>query len=229
MNYLLVLSGGVGSRINSEVPKQYIEINNKPVIEYTLSCFEIGYFDQIVVVVSDEWKSYLDNIMKKLKITNFRYAPAGDSRQESILNGLNELENISDDDIVVIHDAARANLKMELVLKLIAACQNSDGAMPVIPVKDTIYLSENHCEITGLLNRDSLFAGQAPEAFKLNKYRALNSKLTKEELSNIRGSSELAYKNGMVISLIPGDENNFKITTREDLIRFEQITQGAIK
>ena len=59
MNYLLVLSGGVGSRINSEVPKQYIEINNKPVIEYTLSCFEIGYFDQIVVVVSDEWKSYL--------------------------------------------------------------------------------------------------------------------------------------------------------------------------
>ena len=109
---------------------------------------------------------------------------------------------------------------------MIETTKSFDGVMPVIPVKDTIYLSKGGEQIDGLLNRDELFAGQAPEAFNLKRYLEINRGLSKEELASVRGSSEIAYKNGFSIGLIAGDEDNFKITTPNDLERFKLIVGG---
>lgn len=97
-----------------------------------------------------------------------------------------------------------------------------DGAMPVLPVKDTIYLSENQTEISGLLERDKVFAGQTPESFRLQAYYEANKSLTEEQMQSVRGSSEVAYWAGMRISLVSGEEENFKITTPKDLESFER-------
>jgi 2-C-methyl-D-erythritol 4-phosphate cytidylyltransferase len=97
--------------------------------------------------------------------------------------------------------------------------------MPVIPVKDTIYMSKDGKHIHGLLNRDELFAGQAPESFRFHKYLAIHEKLTDREIGKIRGSSEIACQYGMEIALVEGSEENFKITTMEDLHRLVEINK----
>ncbi|WP_294431705.1 IspD/TarI family cytidylyltransferase [uncultured Treponema sp.] len=223
--HLIVLSGGVGSRMRSDTPKQYLKVCDKPILYYTLKSFDFNLFNKIIIVVADEWKEFVEGICKNaFSEQEILFAPAGKSRQESILHGLNVLKNYAlTDDLVVIHDAARACCSRELVQNLIEACENYDGAMPVLSVKDTVYLSETGHEITGLLERDKLFCGQAPEAFKYGRYLAINEKLTSEELGRVRGSSEIAFRNGMKIAFISGDEANFKITTPADLERFEEI------
>ena len=95
--------------------------------------------------------------------------------------------------------------------------------MPVIPVKDTVYLSKDGKNIDALLNRSQLWAGQAPEAFIFGKYLKVHDEMSHDELLKINGSTEIAFKNGMNVEMIKGDPMNFKITTPEDLANFETI------
>ena len=230
--YLILLSGGVGSRMKMDIPKQYIEINGYPIIYYTLNCFDYSVFEKITVVVADEWKNFVSRIIEKHFVSEkFLYAEAGMSRQESILNGLKTLvssipDNIFDDDVVVIHDAARPCLSKSLVSEIIEKCKNSDGVMPVLSIKDTVYRSLDGNTVTGLLKRDELFCGQSPEVFKLKKYFEVNKSRSENELAEIRGSSEIAFASGMKINLVNGDERNFKITTPSDLQRFAELVEG---
>ena len=97
--------------------------------------------------------------------------------------------------------------------------------MPVLPMKDTIYESYDGLSISSVLNRDILFAGQAPEAFKLGKYINACESMNREELLLVRGSAEIAYKAGMKVKLIKGDERNFKVTVPEDLVRLKLLLE----
>ena len=110
-----------------------------------------------------------------------------------------------------------------MITKCILAAQKHDGAIPVLPMKDTVYLSENGSSISSLIPREKLYAGQAPEAFKLGKYYAANERLLPDEIKKINGSTEPAVMYNMDIAMIKGDENNFKITTPADLERFKEM------
>ena len=92
--------------------------------------------------------------------------------------------------------------------------------MPALPMKDTVYFSKTGNKIDQLLSRDNIYAGQAPESFNFGKYYKIHERMTEEELGKIRGSSEIAVQNGLNIKMIPGDENNYKITTTPDLEKF---------
>ena len=153
----------------------------------------------------------------------------GETRQYTILNALQEIakQGYSETDVVIIHDAARPLVTEQLIADCIYGCNEADGVLPVIPVKDTLYQSKNGKQITSLLNRNELFAGQAPEAFIFGKYLALHEKMPREELLKINGSTEIAYKGGLNVKLIRGDELNFKITTPEDLSNFENILRNS--
>lgn len=223
MNVAIILSGGVGTRFGSSVPKQYLEVNSKPIIMYSIEKFDLNKtIDEIVIVVAKEWEEFvkknieLSNISKRIS-----YAPAGVSRQNSIYNGLIVCKKLNNVDNVIIHDAARPCVSQRIITECMENLNDYDGVMPCIPVKDTIYLSRDGNQIHELLNRDELYAGQAPEAFKFKKYLDANeSMITK--LESIRGSSELAFKCNMSIKIIKGEERNFKITTVEDLSLFEK-------
>ena len=226
MNTAIILAGGVGSRMGVDRPKQYLMVGNKPIIVYCLEIFEKHKeIDKVVIVVSDEWKDDVEENVKKFNISKVCiYAPAGDTRQHSIYNGLKSTEqNAPDTTVCIIHDAARPLVSDKIISDCLLGAIEDDGAMPVITVKDTVYQSKDGRSIDKLLKRSEIFAGQAPESFKFREYLDIHNSVTDEEIASTAGSSEIAYRHGMKVRLVEGSERNFKITTIEDLETFETI------
>lgn len=225
MNYAIVLSGGTGTRLGLDIPKQYYEVNGKPIIRYVIdtmeACEAIG---GIVIVVAPEWQEFLcGQVSDCEKFLGF--ALPGENRQLSIYSGmcfLKERLSMRDDDLVLIQDAARPNTSLECILSCLLLDEDVEGAMPVLPMKDTIYASEDGQMVSGLLDRKTLFAGQAPESFRFGKYLAANEALLPDKILKINGSTEPAILAGMNIRMIAGEEENYKITTAADLRRFEK-------
>lgn len=224
MNIALILAGGMGSRMGLDIPKQYVEVNGKAVIFYCMDIFDYCEEVDAVQIVADEmWHEFI----LRHGSQKFRgFSRPGKNRQLSILNALEDIcKYAAKEDVVVIHDAARPCVSVELIQTCLHAAAWHDGIIPVLPMKDTVYYSEDGREITSLLNRNTVFSGQAPEAFKLGMYYEANKKLLPAEILKINGSTEPAVMAGMDIALIAGEETNFKITTREDMIRFQQMME----
>lgn len=238
MNYAIILSGGVGSRLGLDLPKQYYKVNEKPIIQYGLeTIIKNDFIDGYVIVAANAWQDELLSIISDIKNKDVAggkkflgFAKPGDNRQLSIYQGLLALLGKAlDNDLVLVQDAARPNTSDELISKCLSLADEEDGAMPVLRMKDTVYLSRNGRNIDELLNRAEIFAGQAPESFRFGKYLEANEQLLPDEIYIINGSTEPAVKAGMKITLIDGEESNFKITTAEDLKRFEQIVKENMK
>lgn len=246
----LLLSGGTGTRMGVETPKQYIEVNGKPIIAYCLQTLLFhGGIDAIQIVADETWRKLIreciDDIcaaepgkdtasgtasgtggMLSVKTgSKFRgFSVPGENRQLSILQGLKDIRKYAaDDDYVLIHDAARPLLSAALITDCLNAATAHEGALPVLPMKDTVYFSEDGERITSLLERNRIFAGQAPEAFLFGKYVEAVRALLPERIYKINGSTEPAVMAGMDIAMITGDEGNFKITTMADLERFREM------
>lgn len=226
MNVALVLAGGTGSRVGKEIPKQYIEVAGRPVIYYCIETLTSHTGIDVIQIVAEEmWHDFICQSVCTDKLRGFS-AP-GENRQLSILNGLEDIRKFAlGTDQVVIHDAVRPLLTNEELSECLSLVEGYDGVLPVLPMKDTVYASLDGKAISGLLNRNQIFAGQAPERFVLGKYYEANVRLLPEKILHINGSAEPAIMAGMDIMMISGDERNFKITTREDLVRFQQIIEG---
>ncbi len=225
MNIAILLSGGTGSRLGSDIPKQYIKVNGKMIITYSLKVL-CGHkdIDGIVIVVADEWKGKVQETLENLNSeTKVFFAKPGANRQLSIYNALQEIA-VHDELVasnVFIHDAARPNLTSEMISSYLGAMEGHDGVLPVLPMKDTVYYSQDGKQVSNLLDRSKVFAGQAPEVFNFQKYYAACKALLPDKILSINGSTEPAIIAGMDIAMVPGDENNYKITTRADLEKFE--------
>lgn len=235
MNAAILLSGGVGSRMQSGVPKQYISVGGRMLISYALAALtESPFIDRTLIVAEEGWREAIlsDAAKAGVSVDNVMgFAMPGFNRQASVINGMREIMRqtgdggISDDDTVFIHDAARPLLSGKQISDCFHALAGHDGVMPALPMKDTVYLSRDGETVTGLLDRQRIFAGQAPELFRFRKYYQANMALTAERLAAINGSTEPAVMAGMDIVVIPGDENNFKITTPQDLERFRSAVR----
>ena len=226
MNIAIILAGGIGSRLGSVIPKQYIEINGKPVIGYCLDKFlENSSVDTIHVVADTAWhdclKKYIENSKFIAKWKGF--SKPGPNRQYSILYALEDiLKYASSDDYVMVHDAVRPLINSRFITSCFENVKGHDGLLPVLYMKDTVYYSEDGSRISSLLKRESVVAGQAPEVFLLGKYYEANKVLLPDKIFSINGSTEPAILADMDIIMVEGDEENFKITTKEDLERFKQ-------
>jgi 2-C-methyl-D-erythritol 4-phosphate cytidylyltransferase len=227
MNIALLLSGGTGSRLGADIPKQYIEVEGKMILSYCLETIGLhNYIDAIQIVADPAWQDCIrESAAGQEWSDKLRgFSVPGNTRQLSILNGLQDIRGYAGaEDIVLIHDAARPCLKQETITACIDAAKEHDGALPVLPMKDTVYFSEDGLRISSLLKRSCVFAGQAPEAFRLEKYIQASRALLPDKILLINGSTEPAVMAGMDIAVIPGDEGNFKITTETDLNRFRQL------
>mgnify|MGYP000266295697 FL=1 len=223
MNIALVLAGGTGTRLGADIPKQYIEVRGKMIIDYCLETMEHSNDIAEVWIVADEmWREHIK------KVDKFKgYACPGRNRQLSIYNGLKAIEESltgEEKEVnVLIHDAARPFLTEKLISECVKAIEGHDGVLPVLPMKDTVYYSEDGKVISSLINRDKLYAGQAPELFRLQPYIQANQALLPDKILLVNGSTEPAIMAGMDIVMIPGDENNYKITTKTDMKRFTEM------
>lgn len=227
MNIALILSGGMGSRVHSKIPKQYIKIGDRLVIEYCLECLSLhDGIDAVQIVADLPWH---DQIMKCLDKEGLRnkfhgFSAPGMNRQLSIYHGLKDIRDYAEDsDHVLVHDAARPAVSEALITRCLSAVHGHDGVMPVLPVRDTVYSSTNGVKVDSLLNRNEIYAGQAPELFRLGPYYEANKKLLPDQILEMNGSTEPAVLAGLDIVMIPGEENNFKITTKADLDRFQKM------
>lgn len=241
----LLLSGGTGRRMGVDTPKQYIKINGRPVISYCLECLLThDDIDALQIVADPMWHATILDCMEHLQsdghdgavlkkadrgISKFRgFSVPGENRQLSILNGLENIRKYAEEsDVVFIHDAARPLLSERQITDCLEAVAGHDGVLPVLPMKDTVYYSEDGVKVASLLERTRIFAGQAPEAFVLGKYYEASKKLLPERILQINGSTEPAILAGLDIAMIPGDEGNFKITTKADLERFQEIVTAS--
>lgn len=226
MGYAIILSGGVGTRLGFDIPKQYVRVKNKTVLQYVVEKIQnCSLIQGYVIVAAEQW---LDSISSMMNLGEkfIGFAASGENRQLSIYHGLLELKNVAKDhDLVLVQDAARPNTSDELILRCMQLHDSVDGAMPVLPMKDTVYISHNGSRVDELLNREEVFAGQAPESFRFGKYLRANEMLLPDEILHINGSTEPAVRAGMNIALIEGEESNFKITTATDLERFCQLQE----
>lgn len=226
MNIALVLAGGTGSRAGTDVPKQYVMAAGKPVISYCMETLtKHEEIDGIQIVANRQWQEFILEHVPKDKLRGF--SPEGENRQMSILHGLEDIRRYaSEEDWVLVHDAARPMLQARQIHDCLAAAPGHDGVIPVLPMKDTVYSSQDGKRISSLLDRSSIFAGQAPELFLLGSYYKANIRLLPDQIKKINGSTEPAILAGCDMAMIPGDEENFKITTGEDLRRFLQIVES---
>lgn len=219
----ILLSGGTGSRFGGDVPKQYLTVNNQRIIDYSLEVFGFCKMVEAFCIVAEEkWqKTVYDEMETDQRAKFIGFANPGENRQLSILAGLNLLQEhfkeLSDEDLVIVHDAARPNITAEMLENYVAAVKGHDGVLPVLPMKDTVYMSTDGKTVSSLVDRNTIYAGQAPEVFKFRKYLSANEALLPEEIKGVHGSSEPAVKAGMDILMVEGDEENFKITTMNDL------------
>jgi len=222
MNTVIVLSGGKGTRMKNIVscPKQYYEIDNKPIIGYCLDTFENNkHVDAVIIVADTEWYDYIGEYILHNNITKFKgFAESGETRQLSVFNALKMIKNfMKEEDVVLVHDAARPFVTDKIIEQCFNIPAYYDGVMPVLPVTNTMYQSADGKEISQLLPRKEIFSGQAPESFVYGKYMNIHEENLIGEIAKSNGSSELAYRYGMKIALIEGDSRNFKITNPEDI------------
>lgn len=221
--FAIILAGGVGQRFGSDIPKQYIAVKGVPLFVYSVRKFAASEaIGKIVLVVSPEWENFArESITAENPAQEVLFAPAGASRQHSVLNGLRALEGIAaEGDAVFVHDSVRPLFPESNITDGLAALETHDAALPVISVKDATYRSADGSELSSILPRTELYSGQSPECLRYGPFLRAHGQFGDAELATIRGCSELAYRAGMRVKLIPGIEQNFKITTKEDLQAF---------
>ena len=230
MNYAIILSGGVGRRMgNDALPKQYMEVKGKPILVYTLEKFQAcPQVDAIIVVANHDWDDQIWAWAKAHNITKLKtIADPGPTRQESLLSGLKACQGTSEDDVALVHDSARALVSVELITRCLEALPGYDCVLPVLEMKDMIYVSDDGKSVSGFADRSKLFCGQSPVLFNMKKYLQLNLQTPQEELEAIRGGCELAFRHGMKVGIILGEDNNFKLTTPADMDRMKLCLDRA--
>lgn len=229
MNAAILLSGGSGKRTGLKIPKQYMEINGRMLISYSLQtilgCEQIS---RIQIVAADEWRSRMDREMARFSemglVRTYAFSNPGETRQLSIYKALKDLQSIlTENDYVLIHDAARPFVTGELLNGTLNIAREHDGAVPVLPATDTMYRSVDGKKLSACIPREQIYAGQAPEAFRFGPYLQANESLMPEQINKINGSTEPALLAGLDMAILPGDPNNFKVTTAEDVVRAKQI------
>ncbi|BBE31194.1 2-C-methyl-D-erythritol 4-phosphate cytidylyltransferase [Tepiditoga spiralis] len=211
----IIVAAGSGSRMNKSIPKQFLKIKNKSILEITTSIFENSeLIDNIIIVANKKFfkKTELE-VIKFKKV--FKIIPGGKTRQESVFKGLKILKQLNPS-IVLIHDVARPFISNILIKKLITKAKEKNSAIPILKENSTISLSTKN-KIEKFLDRNQVYQHQTPQAFDFKKLFEAYTKFEKN-LSDFTDDASIFFANKNEVYTIEGEKNNIKITTNEDLL-----------
>lgn len=222
----LLTAAGTGTRMGQDIPKQFLHVNNKPVIIYTMEVFEKDpNVDAIVVVTLESWIEVLSTYAKQYGISKLKaIVKGGDTGQESIKNGIESILNFSNEDsIVIIHDGNRPLVTSEIIASGLATFRTYGSSVAAIPTVEAVFSSEDGLQSEEALPRELLYRTQTPHIYKL--VDVLNAhKLAKEKsIENSAATCVLMNKLGKKVYFSKGAEVNLKITTVEDLLIFKAL------
>jgi 2-C-methyl-D-erythritol 4-phosphate cytidylyltransferase len=222
----IILAGGKGLRTQLDTPKQFILAKDKPVFTYSAitlnNCPDI---DSIVLVCPEEWIEYAQSWINDLGLEKVKYfAISGKSRQHSILSGLCKAATfMRSKDTIMIHDAARPIIKIEVLNNLIATAKEYGSALPVIQINDAVYTGINENIIIGIVDKAYKYHGQSPVCLNFGEYLYVNQNASDEEISAAKGTCTLLLNKNYHIHTVIGDRSTFKITTQDDLQGFIEL------
>lgn len=225
-NIALLIAGGSGNRMGQSIPKQFITVNERPVIVYTLEVFQKHpEIDSIAVVCIDGWQSVLQAYANQFNITKLEYIiPGGKNGQDSIRNGVYELErHFNIDDIVLIHDAIRPMVSAEIISDCIRVTQLHGNAVTAIPCAEAMMQTEDGIVSTGSYPRDNLKRTQTPQGFPIGKICNLHRRALEAGITNSVASCTLMIELGEQVYFSAGSEKNIKLTTVEDIDIFKAL------
>lgn len=222
MNFGLIIAGGVGSRFGAEIPKQFVEINCKPIILYTLEAFQKAKdIDNIAVVCINGWDDYIRNLAHKFGISKLMTITAGgNTRFESIYNGILSLKDMAkESDYILIHDAVRACVSEDIIHDSVLVANRFGASLTVARCFDTMFVSDNGEEIDSIYPREKLFKGQTPETLRYDIALKAYAE-AKDRGYLIDSPTSLLMKLGINVGLSKGNQGNIKITTQDDITFF---------
>lgn len=231
----IVLAAGKGSRMNSDVPKQYMQLLGRPVIYYAIKCFQDSFVDDIILVTTDI--DYCQReIVEEYSFDKVRKIIAGGKeRYNSVYEGLKavkELYNPAKENIYVyIHDGARACIDEQVLLECKDNVEKYSACIPAVPVKDTIKISDKDGFIGATPDRNTLMAVQTPQTFAypliMQAYEMLDADIEAGKAGNITDDAMVAeqYTNAR-IRLCQGSYSNIKITTPDDILMAERLLKA---
>lgn len=225
-NIALIIAGGAGNRMHQDIPKQFITVNERPVIVYTLEAFEKHpEIDVIAVVCIEGWEQVLWAYARQFNISKLQHViPGGKNGQGSIRNGVFELEkHFQPDDIVLIHDAIRPMVSAEIISDNIRTARECGNAITVIPCAEAMMQTEDGIVSTGSYPRDRLKRTQTPQAFHLGDICDLHRRALAAGVENSVASCTLMIEMGEQVYFSAGSEKNIKLTTVEDIDIFKAL------
>ena len=219
----IIPAGGKGLRSGSATPKQYLKVNGREVIVYTLQTFQKNkLIDRIIISAEPEYFNLLIKLVKKHKLNKVDLiVEGGNTRQGSVYNAV--LSSGADaKDLLVVHDAARALISNDILTNAIISAKKNGNALVCIKAKDTLIKGKKI--VSEYLNRDEVYYVQTPQIFQ---YKDLYKALVKAEKENFTGTDEsmLVRRRGKKVNIVEGSVFNFKITTKEDVELFKKLTQ----
>ncbi|MDE6021552.1 MAG: 2-C-methyl-D-erythritol 4-phosphate cytidylyltransferase [Ruminococcus sp.] len=226
MIYALLTAAGIGSRMKQDIPKQFMHVDNKPIIIHTLEAFQNHpNIDGIIVVTLESWMDVLMAYAKQFNITKLKWiVPGGETGQESIYKGLCKLrEEISEDDVVMIHDGNRCMVSGEIISNNIAVFNKYGDAVTAIPCVEAVFQSEDGLSSTETIPREQLWRTQTPHSYTLKKLLWAHDEAGKRGIENTAASCSLMQKLGETVHFSKGSEENLKITTVEDISIFKAL------
>ncbi|WP_150269422.1 IspD/TarI family cytidylyltransferase [Paenibacillus tepidiphilus] len=226
MNTALIIAGGSGQRMKQDIPKQFLNVYDKPVIIYTLEAFEKHPdIDSIAVVCLEGWEEILRAYSKQFNITKLKWiVKGGENGQQSIKNGLDILkQHIDEDNIILIHDGNRALVSLDIISDSIVTCRKYGNAVTAIPCTEVILKSTNNIASKEAIPREELMRTQTPQVFKLSELILAHEEAGKRGINNSLATCSLMVELGKEVYFSSGSEKNIKITRTEDIEIFKSI------
>lgn len=223
---VIILAGGVGSRLKSAIPKQFIEINDCPIIVHTIKNFEINSnIDNIIIVCLENWIEYTRNIIQKYNFTKVTdIIPGGATGHISTRNGVYLLKDkLSDNDYVIVHDAARPIVSQDVINELIEVAKINGNACSAVSCYETVLLTENRTSGKEQIDRNRIIRVQTPQCYRYGLIRSLYEQADRDKKEDFVYANVLALNYGVEIFFSKGSNNNIKITTKEDIALFRAL------
>lgn len=225
-NVALIIAGGVGNRMGQDIPKQFLNVYDKPVIVYTMECFQKHpEICGIVIVCIDGWHEMVSSYAKQFGITKLdSIVSGGKTGFESIINGAKEVERLyGPDALILVHDAIRPNLSQDIISENISVCHDKGNAITCIPCQEAMLYSKDGESSNKSINRDELLRTQTPQTFYVKDLRKVQEEALAKGMKNTTASCTLMIEMGHKVYKANGSEKNVKLTTTDDIEIFKAL------
>lgn len=227
-NILLLMMGGSGTRFGADIPKQFVEVNGKPVFSYIVEKYaKNSLIDAMVVVCHASWIDYADEWVAKMVPAGYRYkvTAGGASRSESVKNGLAAAGLFaSDEDVILIHDATHPYVDDDNMEKVVEATKRHGGATLGEKQYDTVYgINPETNLLEKVIPRETVVSGASPEAFLFGLINGIYESTPLEELERFTSAGALALANDIAMEVVPTNLINLKITYKHDMEVFRKL------